>query len=95
MPADRETTCRIKITKVTAYLAKDWRTYLYVVVDTDEGIYGVGEAGIIGRELAVAGRRRGIQLQAGIPPTPRRRVDISPAWVLRSTARRWDNIRLR
>jgi len=45
----------MKITDVTAYLAKDWRTYLYVVVDTDEGIYGVGEAGITGRELAVAG----------------------------------------
>ena len=43
------------ITNVTAYLAKDWRTYLYVVVDTDEGIYGVWEAGITGRELAVAG----------------------------------------
>lgn len=45
----------MKITDVTVYLAKDWRTYLYVVVDTDEGIYGVGEAGITGRELAVAG----------------------------------------
>ncbi len=31
------------------------RNYLFVVVDTDEGIYGVGEAGITGRELAVIG----------------------------------------
>jgi L-alanine-DL-glutamate epimerase-like enolase superfamily enzyme len=45
----------MKITNVTAFPCKDFRTYLYVVVDTDEGIYGVGEAGITGRELAVAG----------------------------------------
>ncbi len=32
-----------------------FRNFLFVVVDTDEGIYGVGEAGITGRELAVAG----------------------------------------
>ncbi len=31
------------------------RNYLFVVVDTDEGIYGVGEAGLTGRELAVTG----------------------------------------
>jgi L-alanine-DL-glutamate epimerase-like enolase superfamily enzyme len=31
------------------------RNFLFVVVDTDEGIYGVGEAGITGRELAVMG----------------------------------------
>lgn len=31
------------------------RNYLFVVVDTDEGISGVGEAGLTGRELAVAG----------------------------------------
>lgn len=31
------------------------RNYLFVIVDTDEGIYGVGEAGITGRELAVIG----------------------------------------
>lgn len=45
----------MKITDITVYLAKEWRTFLFVVVDTDEGIYGVGEAGITGRELAVAG----------------------------------------
>jgi L-alanine-DL-glutamate epimerase-like enolase superfamily enzyme len=31
------------------------RNYLCVVVDTDDGLYGVGEAGITGRELAVMG----------------------------------------
>jgi L-alanine-DL-glutamate epimerase-like enolase superfamily enzyme len=31
------------------------RNFLFVVVDTDEGISGVGEAGITGRELAEAG----------------------------------------
>jgi hypothetical protein len=31
----------MKITDVTVYLAKEWRTFLFVVVDTDEGIYGV------------------------------------------------------
>src|SRR5690349_10997423 len=45
----------MKITDVTVFPAKDFRTYLYVIVDTDAGIYGVGEAGITGRELAVAG----------------------------------------
>lgn len=45
----------MKITDVTVYLAKEWRTFCFVVVDTDEGIYGLGEAGITGRELAVQG----------------------------------------
>ena len=31
------------------------RNLLFVVVDTDEGIFGVGEAGLTGRELAVTG----------------------------------------
>src|SRR6476661_4917660 len=45
----------MKITDVTVFPAKDFRPYLYVIVDTDEGFYGVGEAGLTGRELAVAG----------------------------------------
>src|SRR6185436_14650669 len=45
----------MKITDVTVFLAKEWRTFLFVVIDTDEGIYGLGEAGITGRELAVQG----------------------------------------
>lgn len=31
------------------------RNYLFVIVDTDEGIFGVGESGLTGRELAVIG----------------------------------------
>ncbi len=31
------------------------RNFLFVIVDTDEGIYGIGEAGLTGRELAVMG----------------------------------------
>ncbi len=45
----------MKITDISIYLAKEWRTFLFVVIDTDEGIYGLGEAGITGRELAVQG----------------------------------------
>ncbi|MEZ4661547.1 MAG: hypothetical protein R2911_28685 [Caldilineaceae bacterium] len=46
----------MKITDVQAYPV--WgghRNFLFVVVDTDEGIYGVGEAGITGREKSVIG----------------------------------------
>ena len=46
----------MKITNVEALPV--WgggRNFLFVVVDTDEGISGVGESGLTGRELAVAG----------------------------------------
>lgn len=46
----------MKITNIECYPV--WggaRNFLFVVVDTDEGISGVGEAGITGRELAVVG----------------------------------------
>lgn len=46
----------MKITDITCYPV--WggsRNYLFVVVDTDEGLYGVGESGLTGRELAVMG----------------------------------------
>ena len=46
----------MKISDVAAYPV--WagrRNFLFVVVDTDEGIYGVGESGLNGRELAVMG----------------------------------------
>lgn len=46
----------MKITNIETYPV--WgggRNFLFVVVDTDEGIYGVGEAGLTGRELAVIG----------------------------------------
>jgi L-alanine-DL-glutamate epimerase-like enolase superfamily enzyme len=46
----------MKITNIEAHPV--WgggRNYLFVVVDTDEGISGVGEAGLTGRELGVMG----------------------------------------
>ncbi len=46
----------MKITNIETYPV--WgghRNFLFVVVDTDEGIYGVGESGLTGRELAVMG----------------------------------------
>jgi galactonate dehydratase len=46
----------MKITDIETYpVWGGFRNFLFVVVDTDEGIYGVGEAGITGRELAVIG----------------------------------------
>ena len=48
----------MKITNVEPIAVWDeqrGRNFLFVVVDTDEGISGVGEAGITGRELAVIG----------------------------------------
>ncbi|MCS7219899.1 MAG: galactonate dehydratase [Anaerolineae bacterium] len=46
----------MKITQIEPYpVWGGFRNFLFVVVDTDEGIYGVGEAGITGRELAVMG----------------------------------------
>jgi len=46
----------MKITDIQAWPV--WggqRNFLFVTVDTDEGIYGVGEAGITGREKSVIG----------------------------------------
>ncbi len=46
----------MKITDITPYPIFDGKkNYLFVVVDTDEGIYGVGESGISGREKAIMG----------------------------------------
>jgi galactonate dehydratase len=46
----------VKITNVEAYLVQEGRHGgLFVVVDTDEGIYGVGESGLRGRAQAVIG----------------------------------------
>lgn len=46
----------MKITNIETYpVWGGFRNFLFVVVDTDEGLYGVGEAGITGRELAVIG----------------------------------------
>ncbi|HEX5505501.1 MAG TPA: mandelate racemase/muconate lactonizing enzyme family protein [Thermomicrobiales bacterium] len=46
----------MKITNVETYpVWNGQRNCFFVVVDTDEGISGVGEAGLTGRELAMAG----------------------------------------
>ena len=46
----------MKISNIETYpVWSGTRNYMFVVVDTDEGIYGVGECGIAGRELAIIG----------------------------------------
>lgn len=48
----------MKITDIQSYPVysqRGGRNFLFVVVDTDEGIYGVGEAGITWKELAIMG----------------------------------------
>lgn len=46
----------MRITDVTCYpVWGGFRNFLFVVIDTDEGISGVGESGLTGRELAVTG----------------------------------------
>jgi L-alanine-DL-glutamate epimerase-like enolase superfamily enzyme len=49
----------MKITAIESYAVFDrGRNFLFVTVDTDEGIDGVGESGLTGREQAVAGAVR-------------------------------------
>ena len=45
----------MQITQIRTHIVGEARNSLFVVVDTDEGIYGLGEAGITWREAAVAG----------------------------------------
>ena len=45
----------MKITGVTAHAVSEVRTFLFIVVETDEGITGLGEAGITGHERAMTG----------------------------------------
>jgi L-alanine-DL-glutamate epimerase-like enolase superfamily enzyme len=46
----------MKISDVTPFAVYNGqRNNLFVIVDTDEGVYGVGESGLSGRELAVMG----------------------------------------
>jgi len=45
----------MKITGIKTYLLKEWRTMLFVVVETDAGITGLGESGLTSREYAVEG----------------------------------------
>ncbi len=45
----------MKIVSVRTYPAKEWRTFLFVVVETDAGVTGIGEAGLTGYERETAG----------------------------------------
>ena len=46
----------MKITHIEAFpVWGGFRNYFFLTIDTDEGIYGVGEGGIPGRELASIG----------------------------------------
>ena len=45
----------MKIASIRTYIVGEVRPFLFVVVETDEGIQGIGEAGITWREQAVAG----------------------------------------
>ena len=45
----------MKIASIRTYIVGDIRPFLFVVVETDNGIQGIGEAGITWREQAVAG----------------------------------------
>jgi galactonate dehydratase len=45
----------VKIKDIRVHIVAEQRNFLFVVVETDDGIIGVGEAGITWREQAVAG----------------------------------------
>lgn len=59
----------MKITAVTPILVREFRTMLFVKVETDEGITGIGEAGLTSREWGVEGVVRALApLLAGEDP---------------------------
>lgn len=45
----------MKITAVNAYPVSELRTFVFVEIETDEGIRGLGEAGLTGQERSVLG----------------------------------------
>lgn len=45
----------MKITAVKPIIVGNGRNFMFVKVETDEGIYGIGEAGLTWKELAVSG----------------------------------------
>ncbi|MEM9633523.1 MAG: galactonate dehydratase [Pseudomonadota bacterium] len=49
------------ITDIKTFLLKEWRTMLFVLVETDEGVYGIGESGLTSREYAVEGMVRDLK----------------------------------
>ena len=71
----------MKITDIQSYpVWNGARHFFFVVVDTDEGISGVGEGGITGRELAMAGAVEHLKQQL-VGQDPQR---ISFLWQLMS-----------
>lgn len=51
----------MKITAIRTFRLKEWRTMLFVLVETDAGIVGLGEAGLTSREFAVEGMLKDLQ----------------------------------
>ena len=43
----------MKITAVRSYPVMTWRPHLFIIIETDEGIHGVGEAGLTWQEMSV------------------------------------------
>ncbi len=80
----------MKITSIEPYPV--WggeRNFLFVIVDTDEGVYGVGEAGITGRELAVMGTIEHFEpLLLGEDPLRTEHLRSGIAWFATRTTRK-------
>ena len=51
----------MRITSIETYHVSEGRSSLFVVIDTDEGIYGVGESGLGGQAQAVVGAIEGFR----------------------------------
>ena len=45
----------MKIASIRTHIVGEVRPFLFVIVETDDGVQGIGEAGITWREQAVAG----------------------------------------
>ena len=59
----------MKVTAVKSYPIMTWRPHLFVKVETDEGLYGLGESGLTWQEAEVdAAVRRLSQVVVGEDP---------------------------
>ncbi len=72
----------MKITAIKPLVVAEDRNFLYVVVETDEGVYGLGEAGITWREAAVVGFLEA--LAPGLIGQDPRRIEHLWQWMNRS-----------
>ena len=54
-PVRKDTGAIMQITRVTSHVIGAERNFLFVVVETDTGLVGVGEGGMTWREAATAG----------------------------------------